>query len=224
MDKYVKPKASSRSYIFMDESGDLGFNFSKSKTSQYFVVTFLFCADKRPIDKNIKKIFAGFSKTELKNHHGTLHAYKEQPITRTRLLRALAEKDVHVLTIRLNKKQVYTRLHDEKHVLYNYVVNILLDRMVSKKLVPLSQEIRFVASKRETNKFLNENFTSYLKRQTKENHKLDIHIEVKTPSQEKGLQAVDCLVWSFFRKYEHDDNSYAEIIKNKVVEESSLFQ
>jgi len=213
-----------KSYIFMDESGDLGFDFSKQKTSQYFVVTFLFCKDKKPVDKIIKKIFAGFSRTEVKNHHGTLHSFKEKPITRTRLLCSLAEKDIHVLTIRLNKKRVYAKLQDEKHVLYNYVVNILLDRMVSKKLVPLSEEIRFIASKRETNKFLNENFSAYLKRQTKENHKLDIHIEVKTPAQEKGLQAVDCLVWSFFRKYEHGDESYANIVKHKVVEESSLFQ
>ena len=62
-----------------------------------------------------------------------------------------------------------------------------------------------MASKQETNRFLNENFAAYLKKQTKDNHKLDIHIDIKTPAQEKGLQVVDCVVWSFFRKYEHDD-------------------
>lgn len=212
-----------RSYIYMDESGDLGFDFTKSKTSKHFVVSFIFTTDKKPIDKIVKKIYKGFSKKELKGHPGTLHAYKEKPVTRIRLLRSLAEKDVHILTIRLNKQKVYTRLQDEKHVLYNYVVNILLDRMISKKLVPLDHEICFVASKRETNKFLNENFTDYLKKQTKNNHELDIHVDIKTPAQEKGLQVVDCVVWSFFRKYEHNDGSYAEILKSKVIEENSLF-
>jgi hypothetical protein len=53
-------------YIFLDESGDLGFDFSKKKTSQYFVVTFLFVHKKRPVEKVIKNIFAGFSKREIK--------------------------------------------------------------------------------------------------------------------------------------------------------------
>ncbi len=29
-------------YIFMDESGDLGFDFDKSGTTNYFVITLLF--------------------------------------------------------------------------------------------------------------------------------------------------------------------------------------
>ncbi len=45
------------SYIFMDESGDLGFNFNKKKTSRYFVVTFLFASDKNIIGKLVKNIF-----------------------------------------------------------------------------------------------------------------------------------------------------------------------
>jgi len=35
-------------YIFMDESGDLGFDFKKKKTSRYFVVTFLMIDDPKP--------------------------------------------------------------------------------------------------------------------------------------------------------------------------------
>jgi len=29
-------------YIFLDESGDLGFDLSKGKTSKYFVIIFLY--------------------------------------------------------------------------------------------------------------------------------------------------------------------------------------
>lgn len=50
------------SYIYLDESGCLGFNFEHKKTSKYFVVTFLFVEDKRPVEKIIKKIFSNFSK------------------------------------------------------------------------------------------------------------------------------------------------------------------
>lgn len=127
------------------------------------------------------------------------------------------------MTIYLNKERVYTRLKDEKPVLYNYVTNILLDRIFRKKLVSLSGQVELIASKRETNKFLNDNFRLYLKNQTKNTHKLDIHIEIKTPSEEKSLQAVDFVSWSIFRKLEYGDDSYYNLIKGKIVEESRLF-
>jgi hypothetical protein len=117
---------------YLDESGDLGFDFSREKTSKHFVIAVLLCRNPKPIDKIIRKIFAGFSKTEVRNHHGVLHAFKER-------------------------------------------------------------------------------------------YGIEIEIDIKAPSREKGLQAVDCLAWSFFRKYEHMDSSYAEIVAGIVAEESGLY-
>lgn len=42
-------------YIFMDESGDLGFDFGKSGTTKCFVITLVFAKNKRPIEKCVKK-------------------------------------------------------------------------------------------------------------------------------------------------------------------------
>jgi hypothetical protein len=212
------------SYIFMDESGDLGFNFKKKKTSQFFVVTFVFAKDKTDLEKMVKKVFKGFTKTQVKNHTGVLHTYKESPKTRQKLLNLFHEKKTaDIITIYLNKKKVYTRLQDEKHVLYNYITNILLDRVCTKKLIPIDKKITIVASRRETNKFLNDNFSSYLKSQVKSNHRLDIEIDISSPSAEKGLQVVDMISWAIFRKYEHMDDSYYSLIKQEIVEENPLF-
>ena len=60
----------SGAYIFMDESGDLGFDFRKSKTSKFFIVTFLFCEYKKPIEKIVKKIFSSFTKSEKRECYG----------------------------------------------------------------------------------------------------------------------------------------------------------
>lgn len=38
----------------MDESGDLGFDFSKRGTSKFFVVTLLYVQEKRQIEKIIR--------------------------------------------------------------------------------------------------------------------------------------------------------------------------
>jgi hypothetical protein len=210
------------SYIFLDESGDLGFNFDKLKTTKYFIITFLFIDRKRPIEKIIRSVHASLRK-KYKMRDGTIHAYKEEPSTCTRVCRKLAENHIKVMTIYLNKKKVFTKLQNEKAVLYNYVTNILIDRIMSKRLVNKKEAIFLIASRRETNKFLNLNFKNYLENQVAANHNINLTIEIKTPSEEKGLQAVDMLSWAIFRKYEYGDDSYYNIIKDVIIEENPLF-
>jgi hypothetical protein len=152
-----------------------------------------------------------------------LHCHKEKPEIRKRVLNLLNEKEVSVLAIYLNKKKVYSKLQNEKHVLYNYVVNILLDRMFQKKFIPLNEPINLIASRRETNKFLNQNFKSYLENQVAGNHKLALKIFIKPPHEEKGLQVVDFACWAIFRQLQYDDLSYADLIRQKIAEISPLF-
>ncbi len=209
-------------YIFLDESGDLGFDFSKKRTSKYFVITFLFVENKRQVEKVIRNIHAGLRK-KYKMRSGVLHAFHEEPVTCIRFCRKLSERPVRVMAIYLNKEKVYTRLQDEKAVLYNYVTNILLDRLMTKRLVDKGKDRELIASRRETNKFLNQNFTDYLRRQMEENHGLKLRVSIKTPHEEKCLQAVDMVSWAIFRKYEYGDESYAKILDPVIVEESPLF-
>lgn len=206
----------------MDESGDLGFNFANKKTTNYFVITFLFADQKRPIEKVIKSIYGGLRK-KYRMRDGVLHAYREELITCVRFCHKIIKKDCGVMTIYLNKKRVYTKLQDEKAILYNYVVNILLDRIYSKELIGKDKKITFIASRRETNKFLNLNFVNYLKEQLFNKHKLNIEVKIKTPFEEKGLQAVDFLSWMIFKKYEYGNDDYYNKIKKIIVEENPLF-
>lgn len=210
-------------FIYLDESGDLGFDFCKTKTSKYFVITFLFSKDSKPIEKIIKKVYQSFSPRELKTHSGVLHCFKEKPATRIKLLSMLNNKDISIVSVFLNKKNVFDKLKNKKHILYNYVTNILLDRVYSNNLIPKDKPICLIASKRETNKFLNENFTQYLKSQVKNNHEINLSIEIKTPYENKCLQVVDFVCWAIFRKIEHGDCQYYNIIEKKIIGEAPLF-
>lgn len=211
------------SFIYLDESGDLGFNFKNKKTTKYFVVTFLFVDQNRPIEKIIRKVHANLRKSH-KMSASVLHAAKEESITIKRVCNGIVNKNCSIMTIYLEKAKVYTNLRDEKHVLYNYIVNILLDRLMTKKLVSKKDTILLVASKRETNKFLNQNFHEYISRQLINNHGIKIKVEIKTPAEEKCLQAVDIICWSIFRKYEYGDDSYYKILKGKIIEENPLYK
>ena len=208
-------------YLLLDESGDLGFD-AKKKNSKYFVITVLFASDKKPLESIVKRIHKNLRKKVKQLSGGVLHAVKEKPVTRKRLLRLLVQKDISIMTIYLNKSKVYTHLQDEKHVLYNYVTNILLDRIMTKHL-DKDREITLIAAKRETNKFLNMGFKDYLKNQLKNKHKALITVEIKAPSEEKALQAVDFACWAIFRKYEIGDDSYYSLFKKIIIEESPLF-
>jgi len=207
-------------YIFLDESGDLGFSKGSSK---FFVITFLATSNKKPIEKIAKKVLASMKKKGKKLSGGILHAYKEKKATKNRVLKQLSDQDCLVMTIYLNKSKVYTRLKSEEHLLYNYVTNILLDRIMKKKIISTKEDVLLIASKRETNKFLNENFKNYLKNQMSGRHKVNIQIDIKTPAEEKSLQIVDFASWAIFRKYEKMDSGYYDMIKNIVVEENPLF-
>lgn len=210
-------------YIFMDESGDLGFDFSKQKTSKYFVVTFLFVTEKRSVEKIVKKEFKGLSKKEIRASGGVLHFHKLKSVSRKRVLKRLAQKDVNIIAVYLDKSKVYAHLQNEKHLLYNYITNILLDRICTKNIIPTDEPVELIASQRETSRFLNNNFCTYLEQKTTRQKKLDISVTIKTPHQEKCLQLVDGVSWALFRKREHGDDRYARIIQKKIVEEKGLF-
>lgn len=207
----------------MDESGDLGFDKNK-KNSNYFIITFLAVEDKKKIEKAVKKVHQMLRKKVKKFSGGMLHAYKERPATRKRLLKYISNFQPSIMTICLNKQLVYTKLQNEKHVLYNYVTNILLDRIFRKKLLLSSTNIELIAAKRETNKFLNENFSSYLSKQAIQKHNRLLTVSIKSPAQEKGLQAVDFVSWAIFNKYERKNTEYYKIIKTSIVEENMLFE
>ncbi len=176
---------------------------------------------KASVEKCVKKVNSGLRKRYKKV--GVLHAYKEEPVIKKRLLSLLTERDCKIMTILLNKKKVYTKLQDEKPVLYNYVTNILLDRIFAKKLLKPDNPVEIIASRKETSKFLNQNFKSYLQSQLAENHKANVTISIKTPAEEKALQAVDFVSWAIFRKYKYKDDTYYNIISKNILEENPLF-
>lgn len=209
-----------QTYVFLDESGDLGFN-SKKGTSLNFIITVLITRKPNLIEKAVKKTLR-WVKHRHRKHSGCLHAYREDVPTRMRLLHALAGMDCTVMVIRLNKRKVWTRLQDEKTVLYNFVTNILLDRLMKSGLPRGDSQVELVAAKRETNKFLNLNFKDYLQRQVQHNHQIQLHISILTPHEHKALQATDMLSWSVFRRLESGDERYYEIVKH-LISESPLF-
>jgi len=211
-------------YIYMDESGDLGFDFAKKGTSRYFVTTCLITQNKRALERIVRKLFHVFPAKERRRHTGVLHAHKEHPKTLHKALHLLSETDVKIVAIYLDKRHVKAEFQSEKHSLYNHMATAMLRRIFNKKLIQHNEQVWLIASRRETSKHLNAAFRLTLQSEMRNNYKLNILVGIRPPTEDKSLQIIDLVSWSIFRKYEFSDGRYYDIVKSKIVDESSFLR
>ena len=206
-------------YIFLDESGDLGF---KKSSSKWFIFTIAMVSSPRSLERVVKKIWRPLKKKYKKL--GELHASHEKDITRKRVLKQLSEvSDLKVFCVVLNKKKVYVDLQSQKNYLYNFTANILLDRLHNKEALDAKESIHLYIDRKDTKKVLRENFIKYLTSSMKKRRDGNFKVELHSSHENKALQAVDFISWAIFRKYERNDYEFYELIKSKITDERLLF-
>lgn len=204
-------------YIFLDESGDLGFDYSKKGTTSFFVVSLLLVKDfnnKRQVEKAVKrtlknKIYAsrGKSDKELKGARTAFYV-KEY------FYRYLEDVDIQVYTLILNKLRVHERLRQEKHRLYNFVARIVIDKLpVEDANTRIYLYLDKSKNKREV-KYFNDYLFSQLEGRLEPTIPLEIYH--KSSEEEPGIQAVDMFCWGIFRKYERKDEEWYQVFKDKI--------
>jgi predicted membrane GTPase involved in stress response len=199
-------------HILHDESGDLGFNFENSRTTNYFSIALLITSDTRAVSNAVRNTFRTLRKTQVKRSGGILHCHYEDKQTRVRLLGQLAERDIKIATIKLDKRKLL--FVDNQQTIYSSMVVSLLNRLYQDGHLNTSDEVKFIASQMATNKNHIKQFISVVSAGTEN---LSFTVEVSTPASEKGLQAIDFISWSLWRKYEFGETEYADIIADKVL-------
>jgi hypothetical protein len=205
----------------MDESGCQGLNLELLGTSRYFAMTFLLTENKRTLDKMVKKVYKGLSKSNIKHRkrkNGVLHAYYEDKVTVKRLLNLLVVTNIKIITIRLDKRKLYVPV--EKTALYSHITNTLLNKCLDNNVLSLNEPISFIASKFYTKQKHNYEFLQSLEN----DNNLNIEVDIKAPYEDKGLQVVDFVSWSLFQKYEYENPEYSNIISNLIHGDYELFE
>ena len=206
-------------YIYFDESGDLGFDFSKKRTSKHILVVFLIVNDKRPISAPVKKVFKTLPPALRRKNNGTLHAHHEKSSTINRMLYALATKDIKVATMRLDKRKLL--ILNNPNDIYTNIVIALLNKLFANGQINNTEDIKLIASRRNTSKHLNKQFSDNVISKVPKDIILDVSIE--KPSDDKCLQAVDFISWSFWHKHENEDSTYCDIISDKIICEYEMY-
>jgi len=206
-------------YLYLDESGDLGFDFVNKKPSKYFVVTILAVEGyetNRLLIKGVKKTLKrklnpkGKRKRIVAELKGTKTLFEIKEY----FFRQVEDLDFSIYSLVLNKRRVYEYLIKEKSRVYNFVARTVLGKI---PLENASLKVELIIDKSKSKPEIVE-FNSYIRRELES--KIDptvpfniYHVDSK---EHGGLQAVDMFSYAVFEKYERRRTKWFDIIKGKL--------
>lgn len=188
-------------YIYVDESGDLGFN---EKSSKNFIIGFLIVENENQIKKVYSKI-RKFKKNKKFNVRSYLHAHKEKKETIEFVLKEISKANIEIFFIKLIKNSNNKKSSEG---LYSQTLASLLDNFLQHNEKQTFYNI--VLSQLYKNSAMNTKLSNALNRPTAK-------LEIKKSFENIGLQLVDFVAWAIFQKHEKNNNLFYDIIKNKIV-------
>lgn len=206
-------------YIYLDESGDLGFNFTKQGTSKYFTIAVLVVENQTTIKMIAKAIKRTLSKKinhkrKGKNLISELKATDTSLSDKKYFLGKMPENGWHLYGITLNKIKVYDSLQNNKSKLYNFIVKELIEKLPKYDTL---NHVHFTLDNCK-NKSERKDFNNYIKTYLETHFPLETRIDITHESSDNNvcLQAVDLLCWGMQRKYEMKDTEWIKLYDDKI--------
>ena len=195
------------SFVYIDESGDLG---TKKTSSKYFIIAAIKVEDSKKLEKIIKKTRRLSRKkmitsTEIKG--GNL-PYD----LKIKILKKLNNIGYEVFIIVFDKKNRYKigYEHDNKET-----YDILASKLA--KLINIDKPT-FIFIDKSKNKLEEiNNFNELFLNNLNNIQKQPIKIEHANSMHYKGLQMADLISWSTFQNFENENPEFLDMIKNKEV-------
>ncbi len=200
-------------YVFVDESGDLGFT---KKSSKYFVIASVETTDDKQFDSLFKKVRKSLKKKE--RDIPEFKFTKTNQDTKLKILSKIAELDVSFSAVVLDKNTVAFHLRTKQQILYNYLTGFIVE------ILPVSRHrrIKLVIDKFLTNEVERSNFDEYILQKVEEvclKHGIivpEVRVNHASSQSHCGLQVADFVAGSIFNKYERGYEKYYTIIKPKI--------
>lgn len=213
--------------LYLDESGDLGFDFVNKKPSKFFTITILAVSSQtanRKIINSVKKTLA--RKINPKNKRKRL--VQELKGTGTTFdvkkyfYNQIQDVKFGIYSVTLNKKRLYDKLARNKDRVYNYIARQVIDEIPFEKANRTRVELIIDKSKGKPEI---EDFNNYIKRQ------LESRIDPSVPfnihhwksHENGGLQACDLFCWGIFQKYERNKLEWYNVFADDKINYEKLF-
>ena len=189
------------SYIYIDESGDLG---TKKASSKYFVMASVKVENSKKLENIIKKTQRDFKKKMLTSNEvkGGNLPYE----LKIKILEKLKNMDIVWLL-----EYCYKLGYGDNKKAYD----ILASRLA--KLINIDKPTFIFIDKSKNKQEEIDNFNEFFLNNLNNIKKQPITIEHADSMHYKGLQMADLISWSTFQNFENDNPEFLDIIKNKVV-------
>ena len=207
-------------HVFVDESGDLG--FSKAST-KYFMVAYVECAEPMKLRTELRRLLKRLhEKKRYSMSRNELKFSRMDDYCRKSVLAKIAECNVSIGAVVMEKARVKAKLRKDPRVLYNWCVvhNIMLSLLPQ---ITSGNKIQITFDKSlpiwritEFNSYVT-NKASYL--QFEKGNSLPsncISLDHTASEREFGLQAADAIAGAYFQKHEKQNDEYVRIIEQKV--------
>lgn len=196
-------------YVYFDESGDLGDNYSSSK---YFVMSVIIVDNPKNLTTIIKKA--------RKKYRNYLHKSPEIKGNKTdkyiikKILGQINNFDYEVYSIFLDKQNLYN-IPDfyNHHKLYDDLASKLAEK------IRITSPTCIIVDKSKFNQEHINNFNNLFSSKLDNIDRHPISIIHGDSINYKGLQIADLIAWSVFQSLEHDNSQYIDIIRNKNITE-----
>ncbi len=213
--------------IYIDESGDLGWTLDKPNrnggSSKYITLTGLVISedDEKYINRFISDIYKKYKLTPNIEKKGANFLPEHSSFITNQLNKITAKSDsFKIISITVNKANVFDALRKDKNIFYNYVLGLLLAPEIVKHV-----EIEIKLDKRTIKVSHGESFPDYIK--TKiwgDGHDIAIDCEFLESTNEKMLWFADWYANFVWRNHEDNENSaYDQLLGKSYFFEKMLY-
>lgn len=194
-------------YAYLDESGDVA-PFSGSR---FLVVAVLVTETPRPIELHVKRARQSLGR---KAPSEELKATWCEPQVIERLLHSIAEEDVHIVAVVVNKRAIVRPPVDFEDIYRTAVARAV------RHCLARWPHIHLYLDKRYTNPKLRRALERAVDKALAPNTHTGLLIWHEDSRGQLCLQAVDAVAWAIARKYEWSDaRAYAQIAGRILVED-----
>jgi len=211
------------SYLYLDESGNLGHQFQHSGVSRHFVITILEIPDgaaKKAMEKAVVKTMRHKVYGKGKHHRNIVTELKGAKTSleiKQYFYRLVADIPFNLYTVILDKKRFINHLQFNRSRVYNFITQLVLKQM---PLENATNSVMLIVDRSKSRDEIREFDASLFKQ-------LEARIPPQTPliikhnysHENKPLQAVDLFAWGIYRKYEVGDTEWYEVFREKIVYE-----
>jgi hypothetical protein len=204
-------------YVFIDESGDLGFHKEKIR-SAYFVITALVCTSKKTRDL-IKRAIERTLKNKInhrKNNKRKSYEIKGSASTieiKKYFFNELPKTGWHLYSLILDKNTINKPLTSkEKIILYDKLTSNLISQI---EILDKSDSI-WITIDRSKSKNQILKFNESIKKNLTINSN-SVNISHISSHEDYGLQAVDLFCWGIMRYVELKDNEWYSTYNNSII-------